>query len=125
MELFGRLTADAKVNELKDNRKVVNFSIAINDRYKPKGSDEMKTITTFVNCSYWMTSSIAAYLTKGKFVEVYGRINAGAYMNAQNELKASLNFHVNSIKLHGNLQAAFIEKEQVQQHTEPADDLPF
>ena len=125
MELFGRLTADAKVNELKDSRKVVNFSIAINDRYKPKGSDEMKTITTFVNCSYWMTSSIAAYLTKGKFVEVYGRINAGAYMNAQNELKASLNFHVNSIKLHGNLQAAFIEKEQVQQHTEPADDLPF
>ena len=125
MELFGRLTADAKVNELKDNRRVVNFSIAINDRYKPKYSDEMKTITTFVNCSYWMTSSIAAYLTKGKFVEVYGRINAGAYMNAQNELKASLNFHVNSIKLHGSLQAAFIEKEQVQQHSEAADDLPF
>ena len=125
MELFGRLTADAKVNELKDNRKVVNFSIAINDKYKPKGSDEMKTITTFVNCSYWMTSSIAAYLTKGKFVEVYGRINAGAYMNAQNELKASLNFHVNSIKLHGNLQAAFIEKEQVLEVSEQADDLPF
>ncbi len=125
MELFGRLTADAKVNELKDNRKVVNFSIAINDRYKPKGSDEMKTITTFVNCSYWMTSSIAAYLTKGKFVEVYGRINAGAYLNAQNELKASLNFHVNSIKLHGNLKAAFIEKEIVPEQTELVDDLPF
>ncbi len=125
MELFGRLTADAKVNELKDNRRVVNFNIAINDRYKPKGSDEMKTITTFVNCSYWMSASIATYLTKGKFVEVYGRINAGAYLNAQNEVKASLNFHVNSIKLHGNLQAVFIEKEQVLQQAEPADDLPF
>ena len=125
MELFGRLTADAKVNELKDNRKVVNFSIAINDRYKPKNSDDLKTVTTFVNCSYWMSAGIAAYLIKGKFVELYGRINAGAYMNAKNELKASLNFHVNSIKLHGNLQSAFIEKELVKQSEEPVDDLPF
>ena len=31
MELVGRLTADAKVSTLKDERKVVNFSIAIND----------------------------------------------------------------------------------------------
>ena len=80
------------MNELKDNRKVVSFNIAINDRYKPKNSDELKTVTTFVNCSYWMSAGIAAYLIKGKFVELYGRINAGAYMNAQNELKASLIF---------------------------------
>ena len=72
-----------------------------------------------------MSAGIAAYLIKGKFVELYGRINASAYMNAQNELKASFNFHVNSIKLHGNLQSAFLEKEQVQQPEEPVDDLPF
>ncbi len=125
MELFGRLTADAKVNELKDNRKVVNFRIAINDRYKPKNSDELKAVTTFVNCSYWRSAGIAAYLIKGKFVELYGRINAGAYINAQNEVKAALNFHVNSIKLHGNLQSAFIEKELVKQPEEAVDDLPF
>ena len=125
MELFGRLTADAKVNELKDNRKVVNFSIAINDRYKPKNSDDLKTVTTFVNCSYWMSAGIASYLIKGKFVELYGRINAGAYMNAKNELKASLNFHVNSLKFHGGLQAVFVEKETVQEPIEPVDDLPF
>jgi single-strand DNA-binding protein len=50
------LTADAKVNELKDNRRVINFRIAINDRYKTKDSNEIKTITTFVNCSYWVSS---------------------------------------------------------------------
>jgi single-strand DNA-binding protein len=125
MELFGRLTADAKVNETKDNRKVVNFSIAINDRYKQKDSDEMKIVTTFVNCSYWMSASVVTYLTKGKFVELYGRINAGAYMNASNELKASLNFHVNSLKFHGSLKSAFIEKEIQSEQAEPADDLPF
>jgi single-strand DNA-binding protein len=52
MELFGRLTANATVNEIKDGRKVINFSIAINDGYKPKGTEVFKKITTFVNCSY-------------------------------------------------------------------------
>ncbi len=52
MELFGRLTADATVNTLKDGRKVVHFAIALNDSYKPKDGDEWKKLTTFVNCSY-------------------------------------------------------------------------
>ncbi|MBS1738048.1 MAG: single-stranded DNA-binding protein, partial [Bacteroidetes bacterium] len=36
MELTGRVTADAKVTETKNGKKVTNFSIAINDRYKTK-----------------------------------------------------------------------------------------
>jgi len=36
MEIIGRLTSDAKVNELKDGRKVVNFNIAMNESYKSK-----------------------------------------------------------------------------------------
>ena len=42
MEITARLTADAKVNTLKDERQVVNFTIAINDSYKPKESAETK-----------------------------------------------------------------------------------
>ena len=38
MEIVGRITKDAVVSQLKDERKVVNFSIAINDYYKPKNS---------------------------------------------------------------------------------------
>lgn len=72
MELTGRLTGDAKVNTIKDERKVVNFSIVINDRYKPKDG-EVKEIATFINCAYWMKPRIAPYLTKGSLVELYGR----------------------------------------------------
>jgi single-strand DNA-binding protein len=36
MELTGRLTADAQVSEVKGGKKVVNFSIAINDSYKQR-----------------------------------------------------------------------------------------
>lgn len=52
MEIIGRITADATVSETKAGKKVVNFSIAINDTYKPKGSTEAQKITTYVNCSY-------------------------------------------------------------------------
>ena len=38
MVLIGRITKDAVIKKLKDDREVVNFSIAINDYYKPKGA---------------------------------------------------------------------------------------
>ena len=126
MELVGRLTADAKVSTVKDERKVVNFSIAINDSYKPKGSEEVKKFTTYVNCSYWINPGIAAYLKKGTLVEMYGRISVNAWTNNEGEAKASLNFHVNNIKLHGKSAAA--SKETIPtaaEITEPIDDLPF
>ncbi|WP_018613159.1 single-stranded DNA-binding protein [Segetibacter koreensis] len=58
MEITARITKDAVVSKLKDEREVVNFTVAINDYYKPKNSSEGKKITTFVNCSYWISSNI-------------------------------------------------------------------
>ena len=126
MELVGRLTADAKVSTLKDERKVVNFSIAINDSYKPKGNEMVTKITTFVNCSYWINPAIAEHLTKSTLVELSGRIGVNAWTNAEGEAKASLTFHVNNIKLHGKGNAA--SKESVpaaSEIKEPIEDLPF
>ena len=126
MELVGRLTADAKVSTVKDERKVINFSIAINDSYKAKGSDEVKKITTYVNCSYWRSPGIAEYLTKGVLVEVFGRISANAWTNAQGEVKASLNFHVTGIKLHGKGNTTIKETVPASNDIkEPLEDLPF
>lgn len=126
MELFGRLTANAVVNTLKDGRKVVHFSLAINDSYKPKDSDEWKKLTTYVNCSYWLSEAVAKFLTKGALVEVYGRISVSAWVNAQGEAKGSLNFHVNNIKLHGKGSAAGEDViPTAAEITEPIDDLPF
>jgi single-strand DNA-binding protein len=128
MEIIGRLTADAKVNELKDGRQVVNFSIATNDYYKVKDSDEVKKVTTYFNCSYWINSSVAKALTKGTLVQLYGRIGVNTYINSQDETKASLTFHTNNIKLHGKPSAE--KKEQTlivvkSMNEDAGDDLPF
>lgn len=133
MEIIARLTKDAEVKTLKDERQVVNFSVAINDSYKPKGASEPIRVTTYVECAYWASPAIAKFLTKGTLVELYGRIGVNPYINIQGEARASLRFHVNNIKLHGgrksNPYVNNVEQEPATvvsgQLTEPMDDLPF
>ncbi len=73
MTIEGRITIDAVVNQLKDKRKVVNFSLAINETYKPKEGEYVK-LTTYCNCSYWISEKISGNLKKGTLIEVAGRI---------------------------------------------------
>ena len=128
MEITARITADAKVNTLQGERQVVNFNVAINDRYKSKDSSEVKNVATFIQCAYWINPAIAKYLTKGTLVELYGRIGVNAYKDMQGEPKASLTFHVNNIKLHGKGKTTEAENVPVPSTSdikEPLEDLPF
>ena len=125
MEITGRITKDAVVNATKSERDVVNFSIAINDSYRIKGSNEIKKVTTYVNCAYWISSGVATHLTKGTLVELYGRIGVNTYISTQGEPKATLTFHVNNIKLLGKAtykEAVAVHESNIAQ---PSDDLPF
>jgi len=127
MEMTARLTGDAKISTLKNDRKVVNFSVAINDSYKAKGSNEPTKIVTYVQCNYWVNPGIAQYLTKGTLVELQGRVGVNGYTGKDGEAKATLTFHVNTIKLHGNAgtKDEVPVKENIAAILEPADDLPF
>lgn len=123
MEIIGRLTANALVKQLDDNREVVNFSVAINDSYKPKGATEIKKVTTYFDCSYWLNSNIAKYMKKGNIVQLSGSVSARAWKDMNGEPKASLNFHVNTIKLHGGGKVVEMRQEPVPETQ--AEDLPF
>ena len=128
MEITARVTADAKVNTLKDERQVVNFNVAINDSYKPKDGSEIKKMATFIQCAYWINPAIAKHLTKGTLVELFGRIGVNAYKDMQGEPKATLTFHVNNIKLHGKGKPTEAENKTAiaaAEITEPLEDLPF
>lgn len=101
--IVGRITQNAKINTLKNDKKVVNFSVAINDSYKTK-QGERKEQTIYYNCSYWINAKIAEYLTKGTLVELSGRISSSAWIGKDGEIKSGLNFHTSNIKLHGGKQ---------------------
>jgi len=124
--VIGRLTADAKITTTKDERNVVNFTIAQNDRFKVKATGEVKQLTTYFQCAYWMGTGIAAHLKKGTLVEAVGRIGVNAYQNMDGNVVANPTLHVQFIKLHGSAKGnAIAPTGSVPATTEPADDLPF
>jgi single-strand DNA-binding protein len=128
MLVIGRITENASVTKLKDERQVVNFSIAVNDWYRPKGSEQGVKVTTFFNCSYWISPRIAERLKKGSLVELFGRVSVNTYTNSQGEAKSALNFHVNNIKIHQSAKTEVAEGNSIPAAadiTEPIGDLPF
>jgi len=131
MEITGRLTADAKLNTLQDERQVVSFTLVQNDNFKTKGG-EKKQVATYFDCSYWISPKVADKLKKGTIVLLYGRIGINAWNNMQGEANASLTFHTNNIKFigGGKSNAASTEQQEEGQTDviptpETKDDLPF
>lgn len=125
MTVTGRLTADAVVNETKDERKVVNFSVAVNDRYTKKDGEKMK-VTSYYNCSYWLSEKVAQYLKKATLVELTGRIYATPYVGKDGTAKASLNCHVSNVKILAWPKDASMMRNAANNTASNApDDVPF
>lgn len=130
MNIIGRLTRDAEVRTTSQEKQVVNFSIAINDGYRNKQGERIEQ-TSYFDCSYWISPNVAKILTKGALVELTGRVSTRAWTANDGELRASLNFHTATIKLHGGgkktdniLDISNQEQRKVIEH-ETVDDLPF
>lgn len=133
MEITGRVTADATVTKTNSDKKVVNFSIAINDSYKAKGASELTEIVTYVNCSYWISEKVAPLIKKGAIVQLFGRIGLNVYTGNAGEARGSLTFHTNDLKI-----LVFAKKAEASERAEidltakgtgsnagNNDDLPF
>jgi len=97
MNIIGRLTKNAEIIALKDNREVVNFSVAVNDGYKGKQGERVE-LTEYYDCSYWISPKIAPHLTKGTLVELSGRTSARAWIGKDGLAHAGLNFHISQIR---------------------------
>ncbi|KQX10973.1 single-stranded DNA-binding protein [Flavobacterium sp. Root420] len=128
MEITGRIVKDASVFKVKENREVVNFSIAVNDSYKPKGSTETKKIVTYIDCSYWMSAGLAQWLKKGTLVQLFGRIGLNVYIGNDAQAHGSLTFHTSDIKIlvfaqtDNNTHTPALKPQNA---SDNPDDLPF
>lgn len=131
MNIIGRITKNAEINTLKNDKQVVNFSVAINDSYKNKQGERIEQ-TSYYNCSYWISPNVAKILTKGALVELSGRASSSAWIGKDGEIRSGLNFHTSNIKLHGGGKKIDMEEQPTakpQNATalidETEDDLPF
>ncbi len=125
MQITGRITADAKINTVKGDKEVVNFSIAVNDRYKVKGTNEVKEFVTFINVAWWMSTGIVKILKKGAIVTVTGRLSCNAYIDMNGNAKASINLNADKIDLIHSKKAEVMIEAEPALITEPVADLPF
>ncbi|PUV24383.1 single-stranded DNA-binding protein [Sphingobacterium athyrii] len=133
MNITGRLTQDATVSTTPTGKQVVNFSIAVNDSYKNKDGQRIDQ-TVFIDCAYWLTAKVAAWLSQGLLVELTGRISARAWLSGDGTAKAGINFHTSSIKPLARpskkeddaVQPSTSKKNQENAQKQGADDdLPF
>lgn len=124
MELFGRVTADARIAQTKTGKEVVNFSIAINKRFRVKATGELKSRTTYVEVSYWLNTGIAVYLFKGRAIVLDGELGVRAYMDKDGNPKGVITFNAEKIHLFDGKQNA-PSLQPAAAITEPEDDLPF
>ena len=133
--IIGRVTKNAEINITKNEKQVVNFSVAINDSYKTK-QGEIKEETTYFNCSYWISPNVVKILTVGALVELTGKVSSRAWIGKDGEIKSGLNFHTSNIKLHGGGKREDSQKQSTQKSDskpqttktfaeETDDDLPF
>lgn len=100
MQIIGRITADAQVHTFQDNRTVVNFTVAENHDYKNKQTGQWVKRATFYRCAYWLTDKIAKALTKGRLVELTGRVEARSWQGTDGESRVNLELHAAQIKFH-------------------------
>ena len=75
-----RLTGAAK--ETKSGKKVTEFTVVLNDSYRPKEGDRVQ-FSTFYQYAYWGSPKVAAYLKKDTIVTLSGRIGACAWTNKE------------------------------------------
>ena len=128
--LTGRLTADAKVSVVNGDKKVVNFSIAMNDSYRSNG--ETVRTTTYVDCAYWINEAVGEYLKKGLVVQLFGRLGARAWNDKDGNAHAAITLNVSRIIFIGGATAdnadkpaQKAEKKQGANAGSDDDDLPF
>ncbi|RZM20361.1 MAG: single-stranded DNA-binding protein [Pedobacter sp.] len=123
MEITGRLTADAVVRSASAEKKVVGFTLAINDSYLSEGKRIEQTL--FVECAFWRNTGAADFLKKGILVQLHGRLGVKGYLSRQGEARARITFRVSEIKFFDRLSSKAGDEEANDETAAPNDDLDF
>ncbi|TFF37729.1 single-stranded DNA-binding protein [Mucilaginibacter psychrotolerans] len=130
MLFTGRLTGNAEVKSVATNKSLINFTVAINQKWKNKAG-EKKEKAVFVDCTYWRNTGLAEYLSKGAVVEILGWVEAQAYQSQTKGLQSRLICTCDTIKLFSPMAKSADPAEGKEKKTVTAgagqddDDLPF
>jgi single-strand DNA-binding protein len=99
---MGNLTRDPELKSLANNKRVVNFGIAVSRRFK-RGTQTAKE-TSFLDCVAWDTGAdlIAKHFKKGDKIIVHCSVQTDTWEDKKTgEPKSKLKFRVNQFDFVG------------------------
>lgn len=103
IQLTGNIGSVKDIRVLPNGNKVLDFSVAENERYTNSNGESVER-TTWYNCSIWNehATSLQPFLTTGRLVEIgASRIRTNAYTDKDGNAQASIELGNVEVKLLG------------------------
>lgn len=102
IQIIGRIGKDAEVKDFNNNQ-VINFSVAVSEKYTNKQTGEITNNTTWFECAKWgNNTSVAQYIKKGGQIFVKGKINNRAWLDQNGTPQVTNGINVFEIELLGS-----------------------
>jgi single stranded DNA-binding protein len=96
--LIGNIGKDASMKQMERGVIAINFPVAHNKNWKDKRSGEVKTKTTWVNCTIWKKEGaslrILDFLKKGALVELVGTPFAKSFAQEDGVTRAEIRLNI-------------------------------
>jgi single stranded DNA-binding protein len=96
--LIGNIGKDAVVKQMERGVIAINFPVAHNKNWKDKKNGDLKTKTTWVNCTIWKKEGanmrILDFLKKGTLVELVGTPFAKAFSQEDGFIRTEIRLSV-------------------------------
>lgn len=98
--IIGNLGSDPELKQLPSGTPVTNFSVAVNESWTDRQSNERREKTTWYRVAVYgrQAEVVAQYLSKGRQVMVTGTVEARGYMNQNGEAAASLELRARDVR---------------------------
>ncbi len=101
--LIGNIGKDAIVKPMERGILAINFPVAHNKNWKDKRTGQIKTKTTWVNCTIWKREGsnmrIVDFLKRGTLVEVVGTPFAKAYHQEDGFIRTEIRLNVSKTNI--------------------------
>lgn len=101
--LIGNIGKDAHVKTMERGIVAINFPVAHNKNWKDKKSGQMRTKTTWVNCTIWKRDGsnmrITDFLTRGTLVEVLGTPFAKTVLLEDGQTRTEIRLNVSKTNI--------------------------
>ena len=95
-EIIGRITHDLELKTTQSGKTVLEFSVAVHNRKKPDGSDDVG----FMKCCAWdkAATTLNQFVKKGHLIYLSGDLNPNNYTNKDGVSVKEWKMEVNKFK---------------------------